>query len=236
MLILAFDTTSDRGGAALYRGHECLASAAGDRNYSVTLFTAVDGLLERAGLRLRDVDLLAVANGPGSFTGIRVGLAAAQGWAKALDRPARGISVLAALAEEAQPRASVAVSILDARRGEFYVGAFRREESSASFAPAAAGGLLMKPAALGEYVEELARPGGPGGSVTCLGRSEEPVEPARAALPASCEWQTVSGTLVHAIARLALKAQASAKPFEAAELDAYYIRRSDAEMHWTEQN
>jgi len=232
MLILAFDTTSEQGGVAVYRDHQCLASAPGDRNYSVTLFTTVEALLREAGLRLHDVDLLAVGNGPGSFTGIRVGLAAAQGWAKALGRPARGVSTLEALVEEAQPQAAVAVPILDARRGEFYVATFRREGSASrqSFAPVS-GGQLMKPAALRKLVEGLAASDG---RMACVGRSEEPVAPARAATEELCHWQTVSGTLVHAITRLALKAQASGKPFDAGELDAYYIRRSDAELHCTE--
>ncbi len=132
VLVLAFDTTSEHGGAAIYRDRECLACARnlGSANYSVTLFQMVEGLLAQLNLGLRDIELFAVATGPGSFTGIRVGLAAAQGWAQAFGRPVRGVSVLEAMVEEARPEAVWAAPVLDARRGEFFVGLFRRDGES----------------------------------------------------------------------------------------------------------
>ena len=132
MLVLAFDTTSEHGGAAIYRDLECLACSRnqGSSNYSVTLFRMVEGLLAQSNLGLRDIELFAVATGPGSFTGIRVGVAAAQGWAQAFGRPVRGVSVLEAMVEEARPEAVWAASVLDARRGEFFVGLFRRHGES----------------------------------------------------------------------------------------------------------
>src|SRR5437867_2965882 len=132
MIILAFDTTSEHGGVAIYRDLERLGEAEnqGNANYSVTLFEMTDRLLARLNLTLRDIDLFAVATGPGSFTGIRVGVAAAQGWAQAFGRPVRGVSVLEAMVEEARPEAVWAASVLDARRGEFFVGLFRRHGES----------------------------------------------------------------------------------------------------------
>ena len=132
MLVLAFDTTSEHGGAAIYRDLERLACARnlGSANYSVTLFQIVEGVLAQLNLGLRDIELFAVATGPGSFTGIRVGIAAAQGWAQAFGRPVRGVSVLEAMVEEARPEAVWAAPVLDARRGEFFVGLFRRAGES----------------------------------------------------------------------------------------------------------
>jgi tRNA threonylcarbamoyl adenosine modification protein YeaZ len=132
VLVLAFDTTSEHGGAAIYRDQECLACARnlGGANYSVTLFHMVEGLLAQLNLGLRDIELFAVATGPGSFTGIRVGLAAAQGWAQAFGRPVRGVSVLEAMVEEARPEAVWAAPVLDARRGEFFVSILRRHGES----------------------------------------------------------------------------------------------------------
>jgi tRNA threonylcarbamoyl adenosine modification protein YeaZ len=128
VLVLAFDTTSERGGVAIYRDLECLASTSnqGSASYSVTLFQMVDRVLAPFKLSLRDIELFAVATGPGSFTGIRTGVAAAQGWAQALGRPACGVSVLEAMVEEARPEADWVVPILDARRGEFFLGVFPR--------------------------------------------------------------------------------------------------------------
>ena len=101
MLILALDTTSEVGGVGIFRDHECLARVANDgpaNRYSVSLFYMVDQAIEEAKVRhgvpvrgLADIGLIAVATGPGSFTGIRVGLAAAQGWAKAFGLPVRGV-------------------------------------------------------------------------------------------------------------------------------------------------
>src|SRR5579859_7287960 len=108
MLILALDTTSDWGGAAVFRDDELLAAALNDapiNQYSVTLFEMVNRALAQAGATLADIELYAVANGPGSFTGIRVGLAAAQGWARAFRRPAQGVNLLEAMVEHAHPEA-----------------------------------------------------------------------------------------------------------------------------------
>jgi tRNA threonylcarbamoyladenosine biosynthesis protein TsaB len=132
MLILAFDTTSDEGGAGIFRDTECLASIPnqGQANqYSITLFELVERALAQAHLELRKIDLYAAANGPGSFTGIRVGLAAALAWGKAFGRPVRGVSVLEAMANQVPLTSDWAFPILDARRGEFFLGSFRRKPS-----------------------------------------------------------------------------------------------------------
>jgi tRNA threonylcarbamoyladenosine biosynthesis protein TsaB len=240
MLILAFDTTSEHGGAALYRDFNCLALAQSvtPASYSVTLFQMVDRLLEEARIQhsaplltLRDVELYAVANGPGSFTGIRVGLAAAQAWAKAFGRPVSAVSVLEAMVEEAAPEGNIAVPVLDARRGEFYLAAFRRPAAEASNRFVAAGsGLVLKPEALGRLLDEYLHSGA---VVTCLVREhDQPTQALREVLPESLRWAEVRGTLLPAIARLALEAYRERRVQSPAELDAYYIRRSDAELNW----
>jgi tRNA threonylcarbamoyladenosine biosynthesis protein TsaB len=238
MLVLAFDTTSEAGGAALYRDDECLAnvSSQGPTNrYSVALFQMVEQLVRdvsaRHGAALQsqaDIELYAVANGPGSFTGIRVGLAAAQAWARAFGRPARGVSVLEALVETAQPESPYAVPILNAYRGEFYLGDFRRTGGSA-FASAGEG-LVLNPEALKDF---LAQRLDDDGDVTCIVRAHDQAALSlRASLPEQLRWQSVTGTLLDAIARLGLRALSEAHPQSPAELDAYYIRRLDAELNW----
>jgi tRNA threonylcarbamoyladenosine biosynthesis protein TsaB len=114
MLILAFDTATDVATSALVEDGEVL----GERSSkATTLLEDIDALLRQASARTADVDALAVGIGPGSFTGIRVGLATARGLALALGVPAAGVSTLDALAAGSPG----AVPVVDARRGEVFV-------------------------------------------------------------------------------------------------------------------
>jgi tRNA threonylcarbamoyl adenosine modification protein YeaZ len=113
-LILAFDTATDRATSALVGDGELL----GERvSRASTLLADVDALVRQAGAHPRDITGLAVGIGPGSFTGIRIGLAAARGLALALDIPAAGVSTLDALAAGA----SGAIPVIDAKRREVFV-------------------------------------------------------------------------------------------------------------------
>jgi tRNA threonylcarbamoyladenosine biosynthesis protein TsaB len=114
MLILAFDTATDVATSALVEDGEVL----GERtSRAVTLLEDVDALLRQAGARTGDIQGLAVGTGPGSFTGLRVGLATARGLALALGLPVAGVSTLEALAAGAPG----ALPVIDARRGEVFV-------------------------------------------------------------------------------------------------------------------
>jgi len=113
MLTLAFDTATDVSTCALVRDGEVL----GERtSRAVTVLADADELLRAAGTAPAELDLLVVGIGPGSFTGIRIGLAAARGLALALDVPVAGVSTLAALAAGAPG----AVPVIDARRREVF--------------------------------------------------------------------------------------------------------------------
>src|SRR3954468_11799362 len=114
MLILAFDTATDVATSALVDDGEVL----GERvSRAQTLLEDVDALLRQGGARPTDVGGLAVGIGPGSFTGVRVGLATARGLALALGLPVAGVSTLDALAAGAPG----AMPVVDARRGEVFV-------------------------------------------------------------------------------------------------------------------
>ena len=267
MLILAFDTTSERGGIALHRDLDCVASAASSgTRYSITLFETVERLLAETGTALRDVELFAVATGPGSFTGIRVGVAAAQGWAQALGRPVVGVPVLAAMVEEARPRSDWAVTLVDARRGEFFIsvyhaapaeGASDRQAGSNPIGPwgdlrvqspgesdrwgAPTGqpgeepGMLLKADRVRPFLEDFVKGRGAGETITCLVREHDAAAQALRRLASDGPgWQTVDRPLMSAIARLAFFASREGRMQSPGQLDAYYLRRSDAEMHWRE--
>ena len=113
MLTLAFDTATAVATSALVDGDEVL----GERfSRAQTLLEDVDALLRQAGAHPSDLDRLAVGLGPGSFTGVRIGLAVARGLALSLDLPGSGVSTLAALAAGAPG----AVPVVDAKRREVF--------------------------------------------------------------------------------------------------------------------
>src|SRR5437764_759501 len=119
MIILASDTSLPLLSVALLRDDDLLAAAAlegkGSRNEK--LLPAIDWLLGEAGVDRRAIDLFAVTRGPGSFTGVRIGLATMQGLALALGKPVCAMSTHEALA----PAEGRVVIVDDAGRGEFYV-------------------------------------------------------------------------------------------------------------------
>jgi len=113
MLTLAFDTATAAATSALADGDEIL----GERvSRAQTLLEDVDALLRQAGAHPSDLDRLAVGLGPGSFTGVRIGLAVARGLALSLDVPGAGVSTLAALAAGAPG----GVPVVDAKRREVF--------------------------------------------------------------------------------------------------------------------
>lgn len=129
MIILALDTSTRTGGCAVLRGDDVLAGVPGDaaRSHAERLPGDLMAVLDRAGLTLPDVDVFAVATGPGSFTGLRVGIATMQGLALAAERPLVGVSVLDALAHSAaeSTHASARVATwVDAWRGEVFAALF----------------------------------------------------------------------------------------------------------------
>jgi tRNA threonylcarbamoyladenosine biosynthesis protein TsaB len=129
MKILLIDTCGATGSIALAdTAHSPAIVAAASlpgRTASERLVPTIRDLAARAGLALRSLDALAVVDGPGSFTGVRVGLSAAKGLCHALHLPLVALSRLAVLAHLAQPSAGARVhALLDAGRGEFYCGAY----------------------------------------------------------------------------------------------------------------
>jgi tRNA threonylcarbamoyladenosine biosynthesis protein TsaB len=113
VLTLAFDTATAVATSALADGDEILGERA---SRAQTLLEDVDALLRQAGAHPSELDRLAVGVGPGSFTGVRIGLAVARGLAVSLDLPGAGVSTLAALAAGAPG----AVPVVDAKRREVF--------------------------------------------------------------------------------------------------------------------
>ena len=122
--ILAIDTTAALGSAALIEDDRVVeeVSLRAPDGFSPVIFGAIQELLQRHGWPLESIDCFAGASGPGSFTGVRVGLTAIKGLAEATGRPAIAVSNLQALALHAT--GEIRAVWMDARRGEIYGGVF----------------------------------------------------------------------------------------------------------------
>jgi tRNA A37 threonylcarbamoyladenosine modification protein TsaB len=141
---------------------------------------------------------------------------------------------LEALVEAAQIRTDWATSILDARRGEFFVGLFYRQpEGDTDYQPCylpADEGRLLKSEELDPFLTSRL-PEGVRATGVVRGHDREALA-LRENLSSSFQWQAVTGTLVEAVARLGFRDYRTGKQQAASDLDAHYIRRSDAELYW----
>ena len=123
MLILALDTTTRAGSVAVVRDDRVLALLPGDesRTHGERLPSEIAAALDRAGVSREQIDLFAVAAGPGGFTGLRIGLAAIQGLAMTLGKPVAGVSALDALAAQVtNPDVALIAPWMDAQRGDVF--------------------------------------------------------------------------------------------------------------------
>lgn len=135
VLVLALDTTTRGGSVAVLRDDVVLALTKGDgsRTHGERLPGEIEATLARAGIAAREVDLLAVASGPGAFTGLRIGLATIQGLAMVIGKPVVGVSALEALADAVwhdDPSIARIVTWMDAQRGEVFAEAHWRVNTS----------------------------------------------------------------------------------------------------------
>lgn len=130
MKILAIETSAKSVSAAVVENGILLASAYQNMGltHSRTLMPLVDGMLSAAGLRVQDMDLLAAANGPGSFTGLRIGVSALKGLAWALEKPCCGVSTLAAMARNLAHMEGLIICAMDARRNQVYNALFLAQD------------------------------------------------------------------------------------------------------------
>jgi len=155
------------------------------------------------------------------------------------------------MVEAATADSDIALPLLDARRGEFYLCPFRRTDAGGPESggdllrggdslgySAAAEGMAMKPDQIGLCVRQLAGNGRSGDappSMCCVIREQDrAAQSLRDALSGTFDWKVVPGILTGAIACLALRAHRQGRPESPSGLDAYYVRRSDAELHWRE--
>ena len=246
-LILSLETATRAGSIALVRGARLLSACAGDArvSHSTHLLENVRAVLMEAGQELRDVDLFAVTAGPGSFTGLRIGLATAKSFAATLNRPSVGVPTLYAIALGAGP-SSRTLAMMPAGRGEVYAqslavetGAVVRALGEPQHLPPQrllgsleqAGGLkLAFEESLRQYAEEIiayAREANV--SLSIEGERE------RTAIETRTDGWTLAAPVENLAVHVAALAGRLFRDGEAAgspeELRAIYVRPSDAELN-----
>ena len=209
-LILAVDTTVEHGSLALARGDETVEEMAisAPTGFGQVVYGCIRDLLERNHVALGDISCFAAASGPGTFTGVRVGLACVKGLAEAMGKPAAAVSNLEALARFG--RAPLRAAILDARRGDIYAAVY--DQAGRAVLPE----TVVKPA---EWVASLP-PGVEFVAMDWTGLDSLPESPR----------VTAPRELAAMVARIAMTREWQ----DAVALDANYVRRSDAESFWKE--
>lgn len=196
--ILAFDTTGNAGSLALADGPTLIEEVAitTTDGFGTILFGELEKLMSRHGVAWSDIACFASASGPGSFTGVRVGLTAAKGLADASDAKVVGVSNLQALAWFGS--GDLRAPWMDARRGEIYGAVYDAQLR-----------LVQEETVTLQETWVAALP---------EGAVQIPQGPAIARAIAAIAWQRLEAGETH----------------DAAEIDANYVRRSDAEMMWRE--
>jgi tRNA threonylcarbamoyladenosine biosynthesis protein TsaB len=237
MLILAVDTSTRMGSAALLRDREVLAEISGceETPYSTRLFRDVAVLRERVGLRLDQIDVFAVAAGPGSFTGLRVGLTAVKAWAEVHQKPIAAVSGLEAIAAQgltdgcnAEQRCEVLAPFLDARRGQLFGAIYRRAAGDSQRLELASDESILSATEFLDLVRGYSD------------HSLRFVSPTPEVLPSlfikellpSVSVLQVSAALAPAIGKLGFERARRGELVNPLRLEANYVRRSDAEAAW----
>lgn len=238
MRILALDTTTAAGSVAVLEAAPDAACVSilgvvgtrSDEAYSSRLFRQLEFLLSELKLTTAAFDLYAVAAGPGTFTGLRVGLTAVKGWAEIHQRPVAAVSALEAIAHSAAPviaeRAARIVALADARRGQVYGGIYEREADGRGLRRVV-DDVVMLPAEFWEYLQ----PRTGSDAFAFATTAPEFAEKLVSASPfAQRRVIGVSNMLAPAVGEAGFFAAQRGRVGDALTLDAHYVRRTDAEM------
>jgi tRNA threonylcarbamoyladenosine biosynthesis protein TsaB len=220
MLIVAIDTSGQAGGITLaeddahsFRVLESAPISGG--TFSAQLVPVLASMLQRHNLQPSDLGGFAAVSGPGSFTGLRVGLSAVKGLAEVLQRPIAVVSLLEALATQADAQGTVAAA-LDASRNEIFLGLYTVSGDKAV--------MLEEKLCPGEEFVSAIRSASPVAVVTSDSRIAE------LAAGFNTRVRQVSHPSTELVATIGLKKLLAGETISVEELDANYIRRSDAEV------
>ena len=240
VLVLAVDTSSPAGSLAVLQNNRTTGtvSASTSELYSSRMFRQLEFLLRELSLEMDDFDLFAVATGPGSFTGLRVGLTAVKGWAEVYGKPIATVTTLEAVAVQSHSSNKKIVPVLDARRGQVYFAMYKRGFDHGRDL------TLLRGEQVGtveEFLAQLELQGNeeppivitpvPELLADLLSRSETKTNGSAAAQP-QLRIEEASPALAPYIGCLGLVRARQGTLTDPLQVDANYVRRSDAELHW----
>ncbi len=229
MISLCIETSDQFGSVAVRVNGQSVGMALhpGTEDYSSWLIPAVDGLLKQTGKTFGELNLLAVATGPGSFTAVRVGLCTVKAWAEVFGKRVVGVSRLEAMARSAAADGWVAASY-DAHRNQVFAGLYRRAAGSLQLIEEQ---MVIAPDEFVAFVKKQA------GEEAVQWVSIQPEiiaggELGKLLSPSQNRFIQCERGLANAIGELAEEKAARGEFTDVLSLDANYVRRSDAEIYW----
>ncbi|MGB2901656.1 MAG: tRNA (adenosine(37)-N6)-threonylcarbamoyltransferase complex dimerization subunit type 1 TsaB [Candidatus Acidiferrum sp.] len=230
MIVLAIDTCDSRGSVAVLRDDSVLQVVVHDssEDYSSWLLPAVGRVLGTSGVVMDGVDGYAVAAGPGSFTGVRVGLTTVKAWGEVHRKRIAAVSRLEAIAIQATAGNAYVAAFVDAQREQVFGAVFQRQGENLERLGEE---MVIPPGRFIESAAELAK-----------GRNISWVSIDAAVLVSEENWkareargeqvESISSVLAPAIGRIGMRELTAGRFTDAPSLDANYVRRSDAEIFW----
>ena len=230
MLLLAFETSAKAGSVALMEEQKLLAQSYQNTGltHSQTIMSMAESMLKSCGFTPQDVTAVAVAAGPGSFTGVRIGVAAAKGFAWGSQIPCYGVSTVEAMALQLGVYDGIVVSVMDARRNQVYNAVFEARQGSLNrLSPDRAISLEDLGEELAKYEKPIYLVGD--GSILCYNTLKDQI-PNLILPPEHRMHQSAAG-----VALLAMEQIRRGDAGNAAALEPNYLRLSQAERERLEK-
>ena len=230
MILLALDTCDSRGSLAVLRDEEVLTVIAheGMTDYSSWVLPTAEAALQASGLGLREVDVFAVASGPGSFTGVRIGLTTVKAWSEALGKKIASISRLEAMALQSPDDGEYVAAFADAHRDQVFGGLYRSGGTALRLVEQE---MVAAPAEFLHWVNDHS-----------ANRPVSWISPDPDKVRGLEEWkrhakdahriELSSSVLAPMIGKIGVQRAREGRLVDALTLDAEYIRRPDAETLW----
>lgn len=200
----------------------------GTEDYSSWVLPSVEKALKASGLSIRNIEVFAVASGPGSFTGVRMGLTTVKAWSEAFGRKVASVSRLEAIAAQAADGGQFVAAFVDAHRDQVFGGLYRRQGPGLSLVEDE---MLAAPAEFLDWVKERSM----NGRVRWISMDPEKMTAQEGWRERAAEGESVevsTSVLAPLIGRIGRQRALQGRLTDALGLDAQYLRRPDAEVFW----